>query len=61
MGQNITEDPYKKKDINDCEATSVFNKIFLILDVMKEDLEHRKKYLKWCAKSWQANIESPSC
>ena len=53
MGQNITEDriihPYKKEDINNCkdkkQVASVFNQMLLVLGVMKEDLEHRKKYL----------------
>ena len=59
MGQNITEDriinPYEKKDINNCNSTnqaaSVFKQMHLVLDVMKEDLKHRKKYLKRCAKN----------
>ena len=59
MVQHITEDriiyPYKKKDKNESDhrkqAASVFNQMLLVLDVMKADLEHRKKYLKLCAKS----------
>ena len=59
MGENITEDriihPYKKLYIKGCDdrtqAGTVYNQLVLVLDVMKEDLERRKKYLKWCAKS----------
>ena len=57
--QNITENnfinPYEKKDTNSCDdrkqVASVFNQMDLVLDVMKDDLEHRKKYLKPCPKN----------
>ena len=59
MVQHITEDriihPYKKKDMNNSyerkQAASVFNQMLLVLNAMKKDLEHRKKYLKLCANS----------
>ena len=46
---NVFISPFNEKVKTDCEkrkeAGSILNQMFLVLETMKDDLDHRKKYL----------------